>query len=121
MSGSMKTIFSPRNESAIETRAYKAGSVEIIKQCVVISRYLPSKFKSEQIFSKLNSVYSSVSIKLKKIFEKIKFKYIELMSLKQVVLTLNFKINSTETVMFQKIFLCKNVKNNFNKLWEINF
>lgn len=43
------------------------------------------------------------------------------MSLKQVVLTLNFKINSTETVMFQKMFLSKNVKNNFNKLWEINF
>lgn len=73
----MKTIFSPRNESAIETRAYKAGSVEIIKQCVVISRYLPPKFKNGQIFSKLNSVYSSVSIKLKKNFEQ-KLKIIQI-------------------------------------------
>lgn len=73
----MKTIFSPRNESAIETRAYKAGSVEIIKQCVVIFRYLPPKFKNGQIFSKLNSVYSSVSIKLKKNFEQ-KLKIIQI-------------------------------------------
>lgn len=73
----MKTIFSPRNESAIETRAYKAGSVEIIKQCVVIFRCLPPKFKKEQIFSKLNSVYSSVSIKLKKNFEQ-KLKIIQI-------------------------------------------